>query len=101
MNFLVSLAQILEKSAPIFFVQKTKSGLVIPEKAQEKVNEATVVAVGSGARNKVCVLRVFGFGCYVSSASARMVGYCPCRLPLATGCWFPNMEGPNSLLTMR
>ena len=35
------------------FVQKTKSGIVIPEKAQEKVNEATVVAVGPGNRNKV------------------------------------------------
>ena len=34
--------------------QKTKSGLFIPEKAQGKVNEATVVAVGSGARDKVC-----------------------------------------------
>ncbi|CAI8013164.1 10 kDa heat shock protein, mitochondrial [Geodia barretti] len=31
---------------------KTKSGLVIPEKAQEKVNEAKVVAVGAGGRNK-------------------------------------------------
>ena len=31
---------------------KTKSGIVIPEKAQEKVNEATVVAVGPGNRNK-------------------------------------------------
>lgn len=30
----------------------TKSGLVIPEKAQEKVNQATVIAVGDGARNK-------------------------------------------------
>ena len=34
-------------------VQTTKSGLVIPEKAQEKVNQATVVAVGGGGRNKV------------------------------------------------
>ena len=33
--------------------QTTKSGLVIPEKAQEKVNEATVVAVGGGAKTKV------------------------------------------------
>ncbi|XP_052868479.1 10 kDa heat shock protein, mitochondrial isoform X2 [Anopheles cruzii] len=30
---------------------KTKSGLVIPEKAQSKVLEGTVVAVGPGARN--------------------------------------------------
>ena len=31
----------------------TKSGLYIPEKAQGKVNEATVVAVGPGSKNKV------------------------------------------------
>ncbi|KAL5496369.1 hypothetical protein EMCRGX_G012636 [Ephydatia muelleri] len=31
---------------------KTKSGLMIPEKAQGKVNEAMVVAVGPGARDK-------------------------------------------------
>lgn len=30
---------------------KTKSGIVIPEKAQGKVLQATVVAVGPGARN--------------------------------------------------
>lgn len=41
-------------SATIYFCeQTTKSGLVIPEKAQEKVNEATVVAVGNGGRTKV------------------------------------------------
>ena len=34
-------------------VQKTKSGLMIPEKAQGKVNEAVVIAVGPGARDKV------------------------------------------------
>ena len=38
-----------------FPVQKTKSGLFIPEKAQGKVNEATVVAIGGGARDKVTV----------------------------------------------
>ncbi|GAB0087407.1 10 kDa heat shock protein, mitochondrial [Sergentomyia squamirostris] len=31
---------------------KTKGGIVIPEKAQAKVLQATVVAVGPGARNK-------------------------------------------------
>lgn len=31
---------------------KTKGGIVIPEKAQQKVQQATVVAVGPGARNK-------------------------------------------------
>ena len=35
------------------FSQKTKSGLFIPEKAQGKVNEATVVAIGEGSRDKV------------------------------------------------
>ncbi|KFP02525.1 hypothetical protein N300_06726, partial [Calypte anna] len=30
----------------------TKGGIMIPEKAQGKVQEATVVAVGSGARGK-------------------------------------------------
>ena len=33
-------------------VTKTKGGIVIPEKAQQKVQQATVVAVGPGARNK-------------------------------------------------
>ncbi|KAG4069652.1 hypothetical protein HA402_014675 [Bradysia odoriphaga] len=33
-------------------ITKTASGLVIPEKAQAKVLQATVVAVGPGLRNK-------------------------------------------------
>lgn len=33
-------------------VTKTKGGIVIPEKAQQKVQQATVIAVGPGARNK-------------------------------------------------
>ena len=32
---------------------KTKSGLMIPEKAQEKVLQATVVATGNGRKNEV------------------------------------------------
>jgi chaperonin GroES len=32
---------------------KTKGGIVIPEKAQAKVLEGTIVAVGPGGRNKV------------------------------------------------
>ena len=32
---------------------KTKSGIMIPEKAQGKVLQATVVATGQGARNEV------------------------------------------------
>ena len=32
---------------------KTKGGIMIPEKAQGKVQEAVVVAVGGGARNEV------------------------------------------------
>ena len=35
--------------------QKSKHGLIIPEKAQAKANEATVVAIGEGARDKVRV----------------------------------------------
>lgn len=31
---------------------KTKGGIMIPEKAQGKVNEATVVAIGPGARDR-------------------------------------------------
>lgn len=33
-------------------ITKTKGGIVIPEKAQGKVLQATVVAVGPGARNQ-------------------------------------------------
>ena len=36
-----------------FYIQKTKGGIMIPEKAQGKVNEATVVAIGPGARDRV------------------------------------------------
>ncbi|KAI8971618.1 chaperonin GroS [Mycotypha africana] len=32
--------------------QKTASGIFIPEKAQEALNEGTVIAVGKGALNK-------------------------------------------------
>lgn len=35
----------------------TKGGIMIPEKAQGKVLQATVVAVGSGARGKVNILK--------------------------------------------
>lgn len=34
-------------------IQKTKTGLYIPEKAQGKVNQATVIAVGPGYKDKV------------------------------------------------
>ena len=37
----------------IFYIQKTKGGIMIPEKAQGKVNEATVVAIGPGGRDRV------------------------------------------------
>ena len=36
-------------------IQVSKGGIMIPEKAQQKVNEAVVIAVGQGARNRVCV----------------------------------------------
>lgn len=34
-------------------ITKTKGGIVIPEKVQQKVLQASVVAVGPGARNEV------------------------------------------------
>jgi hypothetical protein len=43
---------------------KSKGGIMIPEKAQGKVVEGTVVAVGPGARNEV---RVFTFSCVLST----------------------------------
>ena len=41
---------LVERFAPEI---KTKSGIMIPEKAAGKVQQATVVAVGSGARTEV------------------------------------------------
>jgi len=35
-------------------VTKTKGGIVIPEKAQGKILQGTVVAVGPGQRKEVC-----------------------------------------------
>jgi len=55
-----AIAGIAKKIVPLFdrvIVQRmaaetrTKGGLLIPEKAQNKTLEATVVAVGPGARN--------------------------------------------------
>lgn len=37
-------------------ITKTKSGIVIPEKAQQKVLKGTVVAVGPGQRTEVLKL---------------------------------------------
>lgn len=34
---------------------RTKGGIMIPEKAQQKVNQATVVAVGAGSRDSVSI----------------------------------------------
>ncbi|KAK6166307.1 hypothetical protein SNE40_023035 [Patella caerulea] len=54
------MAQAFKRFMPMFdrvlverFVPelKTKGGIMIPEKAQGKISEATVVAVGAGARN--------------------------------------------------
>ena len=39
---------------------RTKGGIMIPEKAQAKVQSATVVAVGLGARNEVRIFIVLG-----------------------------------------
>jgi hypothetical protein len=46
-----------------FFLQKTKSGILLPDAAAPATNEATVLAVGSGARTAVrpaWLLRVLG-----------------------------------------
>ena len=40
---------------------KTKGGIMLPEKAQGKVLEATVVAVGAGARKDVRIFTYFYF----------------------------------------
>lgn len=37
---------------------RTKGGIMIPEKAQAKVQSATVVAVGPGARNEVSISHI-------------------------------------------
>lgn len=42
-------------------VTKTKGGIVIPEKAAEKVLKGVVVAVGPGARNEVSFIHVILF----------------------------------------
>jgi len=36
-------------------VTKTKGGIVLPEKAQAKVLRGTVIAIGPGAKNNVCI----------------------------------------------
>lgn len=36
-------------------VTRSKGGIVIPEKAQGKILEGTIVAVGPGARNEVSI----------------------------------------------
>ena len=62
-SFSVSQANAFRKFLPLFdriLVErslpqvKTKGGIMIPEKAQGKVQEAVVVAVGSGVKNEVC-----------------------------------------------
>jgi len=44
---------LVERFAPEI---KTKGGVLLPEKSQGKVLEATVLAVGPGARNDVCFI---------------------------------------------
>ena len=62
MSVTVCLQSALKKFIPLFdrvLVQRmakqttTKGGIMIPEQAQSKVLEATVVAVGPGARTNV------------------------------------------------
>ena len=39
-------------------VEKTKAGILLSEKAQGAVNEAVVIAVGPGIKNKLSMIRV-------------------------------------------
>ena len=38
--------------------EKTKAGILLPEKTQGAVNEAVVIAVGPGIKNKLSMIRV-------------------------------------------
>merc|ERR1712025_1449660 len=49
-RFLPMFARILVQRADA--ITKTKGGIIIPEKAQGKVLEGTVIAAGPGARNE-------------------------------------------------
>ena len=69
--------------------QKTKSGLVIPEKAQEKVKEAKVVAVGAGGRNKVNCLLVLLITSLLPHYCCYTASYIPHYLPIALGFTSP------------
>lgn len=40
----------------IFVLQKTESGLFVPDKSQVKINKAKVLAVGAGKKEEVQVL---------------------------------------------
>lgn len=51
------LDRILVKRAET--LTQTAGGIVIPDTAQKKVQEGTVVAVGPGARNKVIIFSPF------------------------------------------
>jgi len=43
----------------ICVIKVSKGGIMIPEKAQQKVNEAVVIAVGPGAKNKVMFVCIY------------------------------------------
>uniref|UniRef100_A0A493T6H3 10 kDa heat shock protein, mitochondrial n=1 Tax=Anas platyrhynchos platyrhynchos TaxID=8840 RepID=A0A493T6H3_ANAPP len=77
--FIKSAGKAFRKFLPLFdrvLVERcaaetvTKGGIMIPEKAQGKVLQATVVAVGSGARGKVNILKHLG----VRSSWKNVVG---------------------------
>ena len=50
---------------------------MIPEKAQQKVNEAVVIAVGPGAKNKVYgILCISKDGCLFANIFAKVPLFC-------------------------
>lgn len=68
--FISLQAQAFKKFVPLFdrvlverFLPelKTKGGIMLPEKSQGKVVEATVVAIGTGARKEVLYIFFFSF----------------------------------------
>lgn len=64
-NFVFGQASVATKFRPLFdrvlvkrldAVKQSKGGIMLPESASKKILEATVIAVGPGARNQVCLL---------------------------------------------
>ena len=52
-SFYITNTKFMVIKLDVFLLKVSKGGIMIPEKAQQKVNEAVVIAVGPGAKNKV------------------------------------------------